>query len=153
MNLFNQNFCEIKISYKNKQKASERPKISCSRDAYEYISGYIEAEDLTVEHREYFFCMLLNRANKVLGVSIVSMGGMSGTVADPKIIFQTALKASASSIILSHNHPSGNTKPSETDIRLTQKIKKAGSFLDLPVLDHVIYTPDAYFSFADEGML
>ncbi|MEN8249870.1 MAG: JAB domain-containing protein [Bacteroidota bacterium] len=82
------------------------------------------------------------------------MGGMSGTIADPKIIFQTALKASAASVILCHNHPSGNTKPSESDIRLTQKIKKAGSFLDLPALDHIIITEDSgYFSFADEGLL
>ena len=109
--------------------------------------------NLQIEHREYFFILLLNRANKVLGVSTVSMGGMSGTVADPKIIFQTALKVSAASVILCHNHPSGNIKPSESDIRLTQKIKKAGSFLDLPCLDHIILTEDSYFSFADEGML
>jgi len=109
--------------------------------------------NLQMEHREYFFVMLMNRANKVLGVSTISMGGMSGTVADPKIIFQVALKVSAASIILCHNHPSGNIKPSESDIRLTQKIKKAGSFLDLPCIDHIILTEDSYFSFADEGML
>ena len=154
MNLFTQNISEIEISYKNVVKASDRPKISCSRDADHIMHEYACDGNLQIEHREYFFVMLLNRANKVLGISTVSMGGMSGTVADPKIIFQTALKASAASIILCHNHPSGNTKPSEADIRLTQKIKKAGGFLDLPAIDHVIITQDnGYFSFADEGLI
>ena len=154
MNLFTQNISEIEISYKNPVKASERPKISCSKDANQIMHEYAKDGKLQIEHREYFFVMLLSRANKVLGISTVSMGGMSGTVADPKIVFQTALKASAASIILCHNHPSGNIKPSESDIRLTQKIKKAGSFLDLPALDHIIITEDSgYFSFADEGLL
>jgi DNA repair protein RadC len=153
MNLFTQNIAEVSVVYKNTVKAADRPKISCSRDASEIMRNYMNDGNLQIEHREYFFILLLNRANKVLGVSTVSMGGMSGTVADPKIIFQTALKVSAASIILCHNHPSGNIKPSESDIRLTQKIKKAGSFLDLPCLDHIILTEDSYFSFADEGML
>ena len=80
-------------------------------------------------------------------------GGISGTVADPKVIFQVALKANASSVILCHNHPSGNTKPSDNDIQLTKKLKKAGEFLELNVLDHLIITPDSYFSFADESLL
>ena len=153
MNLFTQNISEISVSYKNSVKASERPKISCSRDASEIMRNYMNDGNLQMEHREYFFVLLMNRANKVLGVSTISMGGMSGTVADPKIIFQVALKVSAASIILCHNHPSGNIKPSESDIRLTQKIKKAGSFLDLPCIDHIIITEDSYFSFADEGLL
>lgn len=154
MNLFTQNICEIEISYKNPVKSSQLPKISCSRDADKIMHEFIHDGNLQTNHREYFFVMLLNRANRVLGISTVSMGGMSGTVADPKIIFQTALKASAASVILCHNHPSGNLSPSESDIRLTQKIKKAGSFLDLPVLDHIIVTDsEGFFSFADEGML
>ena len=154
MNLFTQNISEIEISYKNVVKASDRPKIKCARDVDQIMHEYVNDGNLQIEHREYFFVMLCNRANKVLGISTVSMGGMSGTVADPKIIFQTALKSNAASIILCHNHPSGNTKPSEADIRLTQKIKKAGSFLDLPALDHIIITEDSgYFSFADEGLL
>ena len=154
MNLFTQNISEIEISYKNVVKPSDRPKISCSRDANQIFHEYMNDANMQIEHREYFFVMLCNRGNKVLGISTVSMGGMSGTVADPKIIFQTALKASAASIILCHNHPSGNTKPSESDTRLTQKIKKAGAFLDLPCIDHIIITESSgYFSFADEGLL
>ena len=154
MNLFDHNISEIKISYHYKLKASDRPKITCSRDADKIIHNHVVAKDYQLEHREYFFLMLLNRANKVLGLSLISMGGTAGTVADPKIIFQTALKASASSLVLIHNHPSGNLQPSESDIRLTKKLKNAGSFLDLPVIDHLIVTEDSgYFSFADEGLL
>ena len=153
MNLFTQNISEVSVSYKNTVKASERPKISCSRDASRILRNYMEDGNLQMEHREYFFVLLMNRGNKVLGISTVSMGGMSGTVADPKIIFQIALKTSAASIVLCHNHPSGNLKPSESDIRLTQKLKKAGSFLDLPVVDHIIITEESYYSFADEGLL
>ena len=96
--------------------------------------------------------VLLNRANKVLGISEVSTGGFSGTVADPKVIFSIALKACASSIIL-HNHPSGNLKPSQADLNLTKKIKNGGELLDIAVLDHIILTADSYFSFADEGLI
>ncbi len=92
-------------------------------------------------------------SNKVLGVCKISIGGLAGTVTDPKKIFQTALKANAASVILCHNHPSGNLKPSKSDIEITKKCVEAGNFLDLKVLDHVIVTRDGYFSFADEGML
>ena len=91
--------------------------------------------------------LCLNRANKVLGWAKIGQGGISGTVADPKVIFQIALKANASSIILAHNHPS------EADNKLTRKIKNAGELLDLPVLDHIILIDDGYYSFADEGNL
>jgi DNA repair protein RadC len=89
----------------------------------------------------------------VLGISEISTGGFAGTVADPKVIFSIALKACASSIILSHNHPSGNLKPSQADLNLTRKIKSGGELLDIAVLDHIILTSDSYFSFADEGIL
>ena len=95
----------------------------------------------------------MNRNNKVLGIFEASTGGMAGTVADPKLIFSTALKACASYVILSHNHPSGNLKPSQADIALTQKLKQAGSFLEIEVLDHVILSNEGYYSFADEGLL
>ncbi len=97
--------------------------------------------------------LLLNRANKVLGVYEVSTGGISGTVADPRLIFVAALKANACSLIISHNHPSGNLKPSRHDEELTAKIKQAGEFLDIKLLDHLIVTPEAYYSFGDEGIL
>jgi DNA repair protein RadC len=103
--------------------------------------------------REEFKMILLNRANRVLGLFTVSQGGQAGTVADPKIIFATALKANTASIILAHNHPSGNLKPSQADISLTQKLVSAGQLLDIAVLDHLILTSEEYFSFADQGLM
>ena len=97
--------------------------------------------------------MLLNRANKVLGFSKISSGGTSGTLVDVKIIFQIALKSNASSIILGHNHPSGNLKPSDADIRITRTIKEAGKMMEIPLVDHLILTDENYYSFADEGMI
>ena len=102
---------------------------------------------------EQFWIILLNRANQVIRPELISEGGVSGTVADPKVIFKRALDKLASSIILIHNHPSGNLTPSQADIQLTHKLKEAGRCLDLPVLDHLIFTDHAYYSFADEGML
>jgi DNA repair protein RadC len=96
--------------------------------------------------------MLLNRANKVLGVLEISSGGISGTVADPKLIFAAALKAGASGLILSHNHPSSNLKPSQADISLTKKVKEGGTLLEIFVLDHIIVTSEGYYSFADENV-
>lgn len=97
--------------------------------------------------------MLLNRANKVLGYYLVSIGGLTGTVVDQRIIFQVALKANACSIILAHNHPSGQLTPSQADIDLTKKIVSAGQFLDITVLDHIILTAENSYSFADEGLM
>ncbi|WP_317168263.1 JAB domain-containing protein [Pontibacter pamirensis] len=102
---------------------------------------------------EQFKVMLLNRANKVLGIYETSTGGVAGTVADPKLIFVAALKACASSIVLCHNHPSGNLKPSAADLQLTKKIKQGGELLDIAVLDHIILTSESYYSLADEGLL
>lgn len=149
-NLFTSNLAEISVSYNNKVKFSEMSKVTCSRDASDLLRRVWSNQ---IDHVEQFVVLCLNRANKVLGWSLVSSGGLAGTVADPKIIFQIALKSNASSVILAHNHPSGNTKPSEADIKLTKKLISAGSFLDLPVLDHVILTSEGYFSFADEGMI
>ena len=97
--------------------------------------------------------MLLNRANRVIGISDISSGGVAGTVADPKVIFVIALKANASSIILTHNHPSGNLNLSQQDISLTNRLKQAGEFLQIDVLDHMIITRDGYYSFADQGLM
>ena len=97
--------------------------------------------------------MLLNRANKVIGLVDISVGGFAGTIADPKVIFGAALKAGASSLILAHNHPSGNLKPSKADISLTHKLISAGSFLDISVFDHIIITAEGYLSFADECLI
>jgi DNA repair protein RadC len=106
-----------------------------------------------LEHREYSYVILLNRAAYVLGVYQLSSGGTTGTVVDPKLVFQSALKANASAIILAHNHPSGNLNPSEEDKKLTKKIQSAGSFLDINLYDHLILTNDGYKSFADEGLM
>lgn len=106
-----------------------------------------------MEFKEEFYIILLNRANQVLGWYKVSEGGMSGTVVDPKLIFSIALKGLSSSLILAHNHPSSNLKPSNEDINLTKRLKEAGALLEIPVLDHLILTTDGYYSFGDEGMM
>jgi len=124
-------------------------KVSTSEEAYNVLKKIYPS----LEHREYFYMLCLNRNNKVLGYSLISMGGLTGTVVDVRIIFQTALKASANSIILSHNHPSGNTMPSQADKDINKKIKEAGLLLDIPVLDHLILTPETFLSFADEGLM
>jgi len=149
-NLLNYNLAEIQVSYRTTVKASERRKITNSKDSE---SVFREIWSDSMELKEEFYILLLNRANKVLGWYKVSEGGMSGTVVDPKLIFSTALKGLASSIILSHNHPSGNLKPSEQDITLTKRLKQAGDLLEIPVLDHLILSNEGFYSFADEGMM
>jgi len=110
-------------------------------------------DDNTIELTEHFKVVLLNVRNRVLGIYHVSGGGTRGTMADPKLIFAAALKGNASRIILSHNHPSGGTKPSQQDLLLTQRIKEAGRLLDIEVTDHIIVTKDGYYSMADNGEL
>jgi DNA repair protein RadC len=142
---------EIQLSYKSKVKASLRPKISSSKDAEKILRETWDSDKL--ELVEQFKILLVNRAHKVLGILEVSQGGIAGTVADPKIIFVSALKAAACGIILAHNHPSGNLNASQADIDLTKKLKEAGRFLEIQILDHIIITSEKYFSFADEGLL
>lgn len=142
---------EVSISYKTKVKPSDRLHIKKSEDAYSILKSIWDGDK--IEYVEEFIILLLNRTNKVLGWAKISQGGTTGTVVDAKVVFQLALNANACSIILSHNHPSGNTKPSDTDIALTKKLKDGAKVLDLQVLDHVIITEDAYFSFADEGLM
>ena len=127
---------------------AQKPKITCSRDVYELI----KPELMDISHEE-FWVILLNRSNTVIKKQLISSGGVAGTIADPKIIFKSALDILASSIILVHNHPSGNLKPSQADINLTRKMKEGGLFLEIPVLDHLIFTDNGYFSFADENMI
>ena len=142
---------EIQLSYKSKVKPSQRSKITRSKDAYEILHENWDGDKL--EFVEQFKVILLNRANYVLGIYEASTGGVSGTVADPKLIFAAAIKANASAIILAHNHPSGQLKPSVADLQLTKKMKEGGKLLEVPVLDHVIITSESYYSFADEGVL
>jgi DNA repair protein RadC len=128
--------------------AGRRTTITSSRDIYNVMRPQLQ----DLPHEE-FWIVLLNRANVVMRTEKVSSGGVAGTVADPKMIYKLALEHLASSIILVHNHPSGNRQPSGADISLTKKLREAGGFLDLPVLDHLIYTDLGYYSFADEGLL
>ncbi len=126
----------------------EKPKIGSSGEAYEVIS----ADVMDLPHEE-FWVLLLNRANRLIRKQRVSEGGVSGTVADPKLIFKCALDHLASGIIVVHNHPSGNRTASQSDIDLTKKLKEAGKFLEIQLLDHLIICGPKYFSFADEGMM
>jgi DNA repair protein RadC len=142
---------EIELIYRSRVKASERPQIHKSTDAYRLFLQQWNRDKL--ELQEQFKIMLLNKASRVLGIYELSTGGVSGTVADPKLIFAAALKANASNLIVSHNHPSGNLHPSRQDEEMTSKLKQAGQFLDINVMDHLIITSEGYFSFADEGLL
>jgi DNA repair protein RadC len=142
---------EVQLIYKSKVKASDRKKITCSRDAHKIFMESWNPD--TIEHIEEFKLLLMNRSNSVLGIMEISKGGISGTVADIRIIFQAAIKANACGIIISHSHPSGNLNPSESDTRLTQKVKDAGILIDVQLLDHLILTSDSYYSFADNGLL
>ena len=126
----------------------KREKIISSKDTYDIF----RPQFLDLPHEE-FHVLLLSRSNIVIRKEFVSRGGVSGTVVDPKIVFKIAVEHLASSIILCHNHPSGNLKPSNEDISLTKKIKEAGTLLEIPILDHLIISDSGYFSFADEGMM
>lgn len=105
------------------------------------------------DFQEFFYVLFLNRANQPTGYYVASMGGVTGTVADPRLIVKAAALANCTSVALSHNHPSGSTKPSRADEELTQKIKQACKFFDIQILDHIILGEDAYYSFADEGII
>ncbi len=145
------NVAEVELIYKSKVKASNRPQITSSKEAYQvFLKAWDENK---IEFVEQFKVWFLNRANKVLGAYEVSTGGITGTVADPRLIFVAALKANCCGIVISHNHPSGNLKPSRQDEELTQKIKQAGQFLDIQLLDHLIITNEGYLPFSDEGLL
>ncbi|MEE1884382.1 JAB domain-containing protein [Pedobacter flavus] len=142
---------EVKISYKQHFKISERPKISKSQDAYSVLLNGWNLE--TISLYEEFKLLLLNRSNRVLGIVNLSVGGITGTVVDPRLIFVCALKANACNLILAHNHPSGALTPSEEDIKLTSKISNAAKLLEITVFDHLIVTDNGYYSFADNGLL
>jgi DNA repair protein RadC len=145
------NVAEIEVIYK--PTISSHPIIKSSLDSYQVLRGFFP--DNTIALKEYFVVLYLNRANKVIGGHRISEGGMTGTVVDPRIVLGTALKVAATGIILSHNHPSGNLKPSKADELLTNKIKQGAFFMDIQVLDHLIFSPEngMYYSFSDEGII
>ena len=143
---------EIELVYKSKVKPSERPKIITSKDAHQVFIKYWDENK--IELVEQFYAMFLNRANKVLGIYHLSSGGITGTVADPRLLFTAALKLSACCIILAHNHPSSNLLPSRADRDLTEKLKQAGRLLDIILLDHIIIAEGKlYYSMADDGVI
>jgi DNA repair protein RadC len=108
----------------------------------------------SIEHIEEFKLLLMNRSNSVLGFMPVSKGGLSGSVTDVRLIYQGAIKANASGIIICHNHPSGNLNPSESDTKITQKIKEAGNLIDIQLIDHLIIVPEGTcYRMADEDVL
>ena len=142
---------EVELVYKNKVKPSERPLVKSSKECYQLLLQ--TWDENKIEFIEQFKVVLMNRAQRVLGIYELSTGGVTGTVADPKLVFTAALKANACNIILSHNHPSGNLKPTRPDEELTKKIATAGMYLDIKVIDHIIVTSEGYYSFADDGLL
>ncbi len=127
---------------------SEKPQICSSKEAFDTLAPLM----MDLLHEE-FWIILLNRANRVVGREKISSGGVSSTVVDAKVIFRKAIQYLACSVILAHNHPSGNLRPSQADIELTKKLKKAGESLDISVLDHLIITQKGFYSFADEGII
>ena len=147
----NEKIAEVRLSYNSKVKASERPHIGSSVDAYRIFLESWDNE--TIELYEVCKLMLLNRANKVLGIAILSQGGLSGTVTDVRVILQYALKANASGIIMCHNHPSGNIEASDADLKITHKIKEAAALHEINLLDHLIISLEGYYSMADVGCI
>ncbi len=124
-------------------------KVTGSKDAADAFRIFWPAYD----HIEFSYMLMLNRQNQILGYHQLSKGGMTGAVVDVRVIFQVALKSCATSLILAHNHPSGNLDVSDADRKITNQIKQAGVILDIPLLDHLIMTTDSYLSMADEGLL
>jgi len=140
---------EVEIIYKSKIPASKRVQIRHSADAFKVLWEHWNKD--TIEHHEEFKILLLNNKNAVLGIADISKGGVNGTIVDPRIVLQIALKAHSSGLILCHNHPSSNPVPSESDVAVTKKLAEAGKVMDINVLDHIILTSDqSYYSLMDE---
>ncbi len=140
---------EMQVNYKSKKKFDM--KLSNSREVNELFKSIWSNK---IEMQEEFCVLYLNRANRVLGWARISTGGIAGTVTDTRIIFGIAVKSLASAVILAHNHPSGNLKPSDSDKVMTRNLKEAGNILNVSVLDHLIITPEGgFYSFADEGLI
>ncbi len=142
---------EVQLSYKPHFKAQERPQISSSRQAYDLLLANWDAN--LINYIEQAKMILLNRNNRVLGIVDLSTGGGGSTVMDSKVIFTIALKATATSLILAHNHPSGNLKPSSQDITVTEKLVKAAKLLEIEIHDHLIVSENGYYSMAEEGVM
>jgi len=141
---------EIEVSYR--PAIGNKPIVKSALDVYTEFIPFFSPD--TIALQEKFMVMYLNRASRILGVYPMSSGGMTGTVADLRLIMSVALKIAATSIIICHNHPSGNLNPSSADLAITVKIKEAASLFDIKLMDHLIISPDGkFFSFADDGLL
>lgn len=140
---------EIKVSY----TSGEEDKVSVKNSEDSYKLFFSNWDKNTLELQEEFKVMLLNKHNKVLGIYPMSKGGVSVTIVDAKLLFSVALKCNASNIIIAHNHPSGNLKPSEVDKKVTQKLKEGATLLDISLLDHLIITNNGYYSFSGNGLM
>ena len=152
LNHFNPNcVSEIQLFYKTEIRPVDRPIISSPEHAFMIFKHYWDKSQIQL--REEFKMLLLNQAHRALGIVSISSGGVSSTTVDPKLVFSTALVANASSLIVAHNHPSGNLIPSESDIKMTNKLNSGGMLLDISVLDHLILTSDGYCSMKDEGYI
>ena len=141
---------EIDISYSYGIAKAEREQITCSKDAFNVFSSRIAN---SIEYKETFMLLVLNNSNDILGIKVVSEGGITATLVDVRLLFQTVLKAHGTAFIVCHNHPSGKLYPSDADKSLTEKIKQGAKALDLQFLDHLIITKTAFYSFADEQIL
>ena len=142
-------FAEVEIIYRRQQKAMA--KVKSSNEAYhEFLKAYPKDR---IDYKEFFYVMLMSRSNHVLGIAKIGEGSTSSVVVNQKEIFQLVLKSNASSFIISHNHPSGQLRPSEYDISLTKKISEFAKLIDVLLLDHIIVTSDSFYSFTDEGLL
>jgi DNA repair protein RadC len=142
---------ELKIRVERKAGDGSTYQVTSSKTAYQFFYSIFDAD--TILWTEESAMIILNRANEIIGYSKISSGGTAGTVVDAKVIFTKALLAGGHSIILAHNHPSGNPQPSEQDIKLTKQLVKAGEVLEIRVLDHIIVTDKGYTSMADEGYI
>ena len=149
MKTYNSNLPEITL--KLKKGETLKAKIKSSNDAAQIFKQIWDVDSLEIY--ESVICLFLNRANNTIGWFKVSQGGLSGTVIDNKLILSTALKCLASSIIIAHNHPSGNTQPSQADVSVTTKLKTACQTLEISLLDHLIITEESFYSMADEGVI
>ena len=143
---------EVELRYRTEVKPGDRAQIKSSRDAYDLF--FDSWNKNTIEFIEEFKVMLLNRANRVLGIATISQGSTTGSIVDIKVLLQYAIKVNASSIIVAHNHPSGTSEPSDSDRKITRRINDAGNLVDIKLLDHIIVLPiEGFLSFADEAFL
>ncbi|NII81511.1 DNA repair protein RadC [Pedobacter riviphilus] len=139
----------LELGLRRKETAEETiTHVTTSNDVYKYLHQTFA----NLNHEE-FWILLLNRSNRVIGKFLISKGGQAGTVADPKIIFKTALENNAANVVLAHNHPSGNLKPSESDDKLTRDMVASGNLLSLYVVDHLIFANNRYYSYRDEDLI